>query len=107
MSKWLNRWGSAVVASVLFASAFVEMLVGRQTINYITALYLTILGLMMLAFDRLVKRAFQVGWLKGRQAMLNSMAEATRRQMGLVDWVEAEMERDGFVVLREHPDATE
>jgi hypothetical protein len=71
---------------------------------YIESLTLVIVMLNCCAAPFFWKRAFQVGWLKGRQAMLNSMAEATRRQMGLIDWVEAEMERDGFVVLRERPD---
>lgn len=109
MSKWLNRWGSAVLASVLFAVAFVEMLVGRQSINYIIALYLTILGLLMLAFDRLVKRAFVRGWLAGRGVMLSSLAEASRRRMSLPDWLETQFEQDGipFVKIEVEGDAPE
>ena len=74
---------------------------------YIEAATLAVVILNCAANPFFWKRTFQVGWLRGRQAMLNSMAEATRRRMGMIDWVEAEMERDGFVVLRERDDAPE
>jgi hypothetical protein len=68
---------------------------------YIESLSLVIVFLNCCAAPFFWKRAFQVGWIKGRHAMLDSMAEATRRHMSLPDWITAEMERDGFVVLHE------
>lgn len=71
---------------------------------YIQSATFVILMLWFAFLPLSFKRGFQVGWLRGRHAMLNSMAEATRRRMSLLDWVEAEMERDGFVMVKETDD---
>lgn len=44
------------------------------------------------------RRAYRAGWLDGRIAMVLSMNEAMRRGMGLVEWLQAEAERDGIEV---------
>jgi hypothetical protein len=90
---WVNI-GLAAVAGV---GAGVCLALGY----YIQSLSLTIVFLNCCAAPFFWKRAYQLGWLAGRGAMLNSMAEATQRRMSLPDWITAEMERDGFVVLHE------
>jgi hypothetical protein len=70
---------------------------------YITAATLAVVAVNCMLAPIFWKRVFWVGyrngWLTGRQAMLNSMAEATQRHMSMPEWIEAEMERDGFHVV--------
>lgn len=43
-------------------------------------------------------RAYWTGWLAGRMQMVSSLGEARRREMDMVDWLEAELDRDFAVI---------
>lgn len=44
------------------------------------------------------RRAYRLGWIRGRQAMVSSIQEAQLRHMSMTEWVQAEMERDDWIV---------
>lgn len=67
---------------------------------YLTALIFVCLIFICCTAPFTWKRAFRVGWLRGRVAMMDSLAEATRRNMSLPDWIGAELERDGIHYVR-------
>jgi hypothetical protein len=44
------------------------------------------------------RRWFSAGWIRGRQAMTAALLEAIRRDLGLVEFLQAEAERDGYTL---------
>jgi hypothetical protein len=70
---------------------------------YVLALAFAVILVNLLVLPPLIARSvrrvsFRYGWLAGRHAMLSSMIEAQKRHLTMIQFIEAEMERDGIPV---------
>lgn len=65
------------------------------------ALTTVVVVLNVLTVRRYRRTRYSAGWIDGRLALLQSMAEAQRRGISLADWLAAEAERDAVDHLPE------
>lgn len=68
--------------------------------HWLDALSFGIWATIALGMLVLPARAYRTGWLGGRLALMESMAEAQKRGMTAADWLAAEAERDGIPIRR-------
>ena len=66
---------------------------------YLSTVAFALLMVTNLTWPLLYRRAFFHGGMQGRAVMIESMPQAMERGMSPLDWITAEMERDGFTVV--------
>jgi hypothetical protein len=66
--------------------------------GYVMAVILACEAVLLVNCVTLRRAAFRDGWLQGRAAMFQSLAEAQRRGLSPGEWIIGECERDGYRV---------
>jgi hypothetical protein len=73
------------------------LVIGQWWIAVAYGLWAVVAGGMVV----MTRASFRAGWLEGRLALLQSMAEAQKRGMTSLEWLTAEAERDGIPVTQQ------
>jgi len=90
-----------VLTNMIFAiAAGAGMGVSLALGLYVQSATFAVLMLLSCFMPLWYKRGYRDGWLMGRHAMLNSMAEATRRKMSFPEWIETQFEQDGISFVK-------